>query len=642
MTTSFYNGITGLKSFQYGIDIWGNNIANINTNGYKEEVPEFSTLFADQLSDQPISSDIGMGSRLSSTAINLSQGSLIQTDNPFDLSINGEGWFSVSKDNQTYYTRTGAFKRDGEGYLVDDNGDYLLVANANNLIKNPDGSYSVNRSINTDNLISQNTQMSPISLPNDVILPAVATTEATLTANLNDNSVISTTTPATEESDFSALYSKDGQDLQIRNRDSLVFGFGNPATYDNNLISTDICINDDPKDGKDAVYDFTLNGKTFNIDMPDGSTKEEIQDALHKAFDDAGIQNQITDNGIEISDPNQIILKSNNVLMPNIAAAKISYSSDPQNQYEFSTISDFNNIIQSLANDAYPDETKVYLDSEGRICIDNNSVNTINAYSLKTEDSNDLFMNNLGRLGNEIYGQTSAKSYDFLQNSQSFGGNITEANGQKDTMSLTFTKQKVLNGQIQWNGEISIKDPDSNVISTQNFELTFDENGQLLSPKSVNITDPQNMTLNLDLTSYAKSDTGPSYSYTQNGIEEGYLNNYQISSNGNIEALFSNGQMSVLGQIPVYHFQNDQGLESIGGNLFRETDNSNKAILYTDQNGNYISGSSLSSNSLEASNVNFSQAMTELIVIQKAYSSAAKAVTTSDQMIQRAIDMKKG
>lgn len=642
MTTSFYNGITGLKSFQYGIDIWGNNIANINTNGYKEEVPEFSTIFADQLSDQPISSDIGMGSKLSSTAMNLSQGSLIQTDNPFDLSINGEGWFSVSKDNQTYYTRTGAFKRDGEGYLVDDNGDYLLVANANNLIKNPDGSYSVNRSINTDNLISQNTQMSPISLPNDVILPAVPTTEATLTANLNDNSVISTTTPATEDSDFSALYSKDGQDLQIRNGDSLVFGFGNPATYDNNLISTDICINDDPKDGKDAVYDFTLNGKTFNIDMPDGSTKEEIQDALHKAFDDAGIQNQITDNGIEISDPNQIILKSNNELMPNIAAAKISYSSDPQNQYEFSSISDFNNIIQSLANDAYPDETKVYLDSEGRICIDNNSVNTINAYSLKTEDSNDLFMNNLGRLGNEIYGQTSAKSYDFLQNSQSFGGNIIEANGQKDTMSLTFTKQKVLNGQIQWNGEISIKAPDSNVISTQNFDLTFDENGQLLSPKSVNITDPQNMTLNLDLTSYAKSDTGPSYSYSQNGIEEGYLNNYQISSNGNIEALFSNGQMSVLGQIPVYHFQNDQGLESVGGNLFRETDNSNKAILYTDQNGNYISGSSLSSNSLEASNVNFSQAMTELIVIQKAYSSAAKAVTTSDQMIQRAIDMKKG
>ena len=125
-------------------------------------------------------------------------------------------------------------------------------------------------------------------------------------------------------------------------------------------------------------------------------------------------------------------------------------------------------------------------------------------------------------------------------------------------------------------------------------------------------------------------------------MKEGYLKNYQIDSNGNIQAIFSNGRMSILGQIPIFHFQNDQGLESLGGNLFRNTDSSNHAILYTDQNGNYISGSLISSNTLESSNVDFSQAMTELIITQKAFSSAAKTVTTSDQMIQRAINMKKG
>jgi flagellar hook protein FlgE len=642
MTTSFYNGITGLKSFQNGINIWGNNIANINTTGYKEQIPKFSTLFSDMINSSPISSDIGTGSKLSSTAINLEEGSLIQTDNPFDLAINGKGWFAVSKNNQTYYTRTGSFTRDANGNLVDDNGNYLLVANADNLIQNPDGSYHVDRNIPTDNLISQNTKMTPIRLPNNVILPAVATSKINFSSNLNDSDIITTTSPATTDNDFSALYSKNGEDLKVRNGDSLVFGLGNPATYENNLISTDICLNAEKADGKDTTYNFTLNGKEFNITIPDGSSKNEVQNIFKQAFDNAGIISQITNNGIKISDPKQIILKSSNEEIPSIAAVKITYNSTPTDEYDFSTIKDFDNIIQNLANDVYPNKTNVYLDDKGRICIDNNSLKTINAYTLKTENSNDSLMNNLRRVGNEIYPQTSAKSYAFLTNTQSFGGNIYEANGNKDTITLNFTKQKTLDNQILWNGEIKILDPNSQVISTQNFELTFDSNAQLLSPRSIELTEPQNITLNLNLTSYNKPDLATSYSFTQDGMKEGYLKKYQIDNNGYIQAIFSNGQMTTLGQIPIFHFQNDQGLESLGGNIFKSTDNSNKAILYTDKEGNYISGSSISSHTLENSNVNFSQAMTELIITQKAFSSAAKTVTTSDQMTQRAIDMKKG
>jgi len=300
MTTSFYNGVSGMKSFQYGIDVWGDNIANINTIGYKEQIPEFSTLFSNTINNTPISSDIGMGSKLSSTAINLQQGSLIPTDNPFDLAINGKGWFAVSNNNETYYTKTGSFKRDANGNLVDDNGNYLLVANANNLIQNKDGSYKVDTNIPTDNLISETTQMTPITLPNNVILPAVPTSKIDFATNLNDADIITTTSAATTESDFSALYSKDGQDLKIRNGDSLVFGFGNPATYENNLISTDICLNADKADGEDTTYNFTLNGKDFNITIPDGSSKSEAQNIFKQAFDDAGILNQITNNGIKI------------------------------------------------------------------------------------------------------------------------------------------------------------------------------------------------------------------------------------------------------------------------------------------------------------------------------------------------------
>jgi flagellar hook protein FlgE len=643
MTTSFYNGISGLKSFQYGIDVWGNNISNINTNGYKEQIPEFSTLLSNEISENPVCSDIGMGSYFSSSAINLSQGSLIQTDNPFDLSINGEGWFALQQGDSTYFTRTGSFKRDADGYLVDDNGDYLLVANANNLIKQDDGTYFLDTTKDTSNLITQNTQMSPISLPNNVILPAVATSEVKISTNLTDADVITTTKPATTDNDFSALYSKDGQDLKIRNGDSLVFGFGNPVTYDKNLLSTEICISDDIQDGQDENYSFNVNGKEINVDIPDGSSKAEIQEKLKNALDEAGIKNEISENGIKIYDPEKIIIKSDNSLVPDTAAAKITYESDPQNEYQFATIDDFNNILQNLADSIYnPGDINVNLDSEGRISIDNNTYKTVNAYIDKTEDSNDLFISNLGRVGNQIYPQTSAKSFEFLTNTQSYGGSIIEANGQKDTISFDFQKQKTLDNQTVWNAEIKVLDPDSNVITTKNVELTFDENGKLLDPTSVQLDEPQNITVNLNLTAYNKTETAASYSFTQNGVDEGYLKNYQIDSNGNIQAIFSNGQMEVVGQIPIYHFQNNQGLESLGSNLFQATDNSNKPILFTDENGNYISGASLASGALEASNVDFTQAMTELIVTQKAFSSAAKAVTTSDQMIQRAIDMKKG
>jgi len=639
MTISFYNGISGLKSFQSGIDIWGNNIANINTVGFKANKPEFSTIFSQTLNTSPINSDLGMGSTLFSTAIDLSQGSFIDSDNPFDIALGGEGWLALKKGEHTYYTRNGAFTRDAEGFLVDDSGNYLLVANANNLIKQNDG-YIVDTKKETTNLITNNQTFTPISLPNNVILPAVPTNKVTLQTNLDNSEIITTKAPATLKSDFSALYSKNGQDLKIRNGDSLIFGFGENATYQNNLISTKLCINDDRVDGEDITYSFNLNGIDFNITLPDGSTKEEIINAIKIEFDNNGILNETTSNGIKIYDTQKIILKSNNELLSNIAVEKLIYRIEPQQEYEYSTIEEFNTILQNLADSIYPNTTQVYLDDNGRIAIDNNSTHIINSYTLQTETSNETFLNNLGKLGNEVYPNTSSKSYEFYNNTQSFGGNIIEANGNKDIISFSFTKQKVLNNQILWNGSIEIKDFNNEIITAKEETFIFDTNGNLISPITITLTSPQEITLNFNLTSYNMPDLG-SYMFSQNGIEEGYLKNYEIDDFGKINAFFSNSKMITIAQIPIFHFQNDQGLESLGGNLFKETSNSNKAILYNNENGEYISGAKILSKKLENSNVNFGEAMTELIITQKAFSSAAKTVTTSDQMIQKAINMKR-
>lgn len=125
-------------------------------------------------------------------------------------------------------------------------------------------------------------------------------------------------------------------------------------------------------------------------------------------------------------------------------------------------------------------------------------------------------------------------------------------------------------------------------------------------------------------------------------VATGYLRDYQIDSNGLVVATFTNGQSSAVAQIPLFHFQNDQGLEKVGDNEFQATGNSGKEIFYKDKNGNTVQGADILSQKLEVSNVSAAEALTQLLITEKAYSANAKAITTSDQMIQKAIALKRG
>jgi len=636
MTTSFYNSISGLMSFQQGIDIWGDNIANINTIGFKEKTPEFDTIFSSTLSNAMGSSDIGMGSTLSTSALDLSQGSIVQTQNKFDLAIGGSGWFAVKHGDSTFYTRNGAFVKDAQGYLVNDSGDYLLVANANNLIKQDDGSYVVDTTKTLPEITPNN--LSPISLPNNVTLPAVATKNVTLQSNLNDSDQILYPTPATNDLSFSALYDQYGNNLKMQDNQSIVFGFGNPVTNNSNKLSSTFCINDDEVDGEDVNIDFTINSKEIKLTLPDGSDANTIANAISEELAKNGIESQVENGNLTITTQNEFLLSSNDKILPPTSAAILTFKNDPVNEFDFSTPEDFKEKLQLLADIAYPKKTEVDF-SDGEFLIKNNSEDVLNAYALPTENTNEEFLTNLGRLGNVIAPNTGAKSMKFTSNTKTFGGNIYQSNGEKDTITFEFTKAKVQNNQIIWRGNISISN-ELGEISKISEDFIFDTNGVLISPKELKINNPQEMTLNFNLTSFAKIDDQVNYNFLQDGIEAGYLKDYQINDDGKILAQFSNSKAVVLGQIPLFHFQNEQGLDSIGGNLFTPTSNSNQAILYQDENG-YIPGATIISGSLENSNVNMTTAMTELIVTQKAFSASAKTVTTSDEMIQKAINLKR-
>ncbi|MCX7856699.1 MAG: flagellar hook protein FlgE [Deltaproteobacteria bacterium] len=127
MLSSFFSGISGLVANSQAINIAGNNIANVNTVGYKASRATFQDVFYQSIYTSSGSSQVGRGTALSSVDTLFSQGSFESTSEPTDLAIGGEGFFIVrSPDtNQLYYTRAGQFRFDKNGYLTTPSG-YIL------------------------------------------------------------------------------------------------------------------------------------------------------------------------------------------------------------------------------------------------------------------------------------------------------------------------------------------------------------------------------------------------------------------------------------------------------------------------------------------------------------------------------------
>lgn len=140
MLRSMYSAVSGLRNHQIMLDVVGNNIANVNTFGFKAG----RAVFEDNLSQivrgaaAPTSAgagpgigginpaQIGLGVRLGGITNIMNQGGLQVTNQTTDLAIQGDGFFTVEKAGQNFYTRNGAFNFDTEGNLVTSNGSYVL------------------------------------------------------------------------------------------------------------------------------------------------------------------------------------------------------------------------------------------------------------------------------------------------------------------------------------------------------------------------------------------------------------------------------------------------------------------------------------------------------------------------------------
>ncbi|MEC5182107.1 flagellar hook protein FlgE [Arthrobacter sp. CG_A4] len=184
MLRSLYSGISGLRAHQTMLDVTGNNIANVNTAGFKAS----STQFQDTLSQMTQGAtgpqaetggsnpaQIGLGVRVAGVSTNFAQGSSQSTGRATDMMISGDGFFVTSKGGQQLFTRAGAFSPDASGQLVSPDGGILQGWSAVAGVVNAGG------------------PVGDITVNGNTLVPAKATTSATMDGNLPSDAPVPTT-----------------------------------------------------------------------------------------------------------------------------------------------------------------------------------------------------------------------------------------------------------------------------------------------------------------------------------------------------------------------------------------------------------------------------------------------------------------
>lgn len=230
-------------------------------------------------------------------------------------------------------------------------------------------------------------------------------------------------------------------------------------------------------------------------------------------------------------------------------------------------------------------------------------------------------------------------------NDRTISSDVISGSNEINRLKVTFTKSAIQpTTGISWDITATVMSNDgTTVYDTQNGQALFGTSGGLISstlPSVNNNGSPVSIDLGSNFSGMISIDSlALSGSSTSDGISGGILTKYGINADGVIIADFSNGRQSAIGRVAVYHFQNQQGLNSEGGTYYSQSSNSGKPLFWTDAAGTAITGARVKSNYLEGSNVDSAVGLTDIIVMQRSYQANSKTITVVDEMIQKALQM---
>lgn len=184
MLRSLFSGISGLRSHQTMLDVTGNNIANVNTTGFKSSQTQFQDTLSQVLTNAGAPTagtggtnpaQVGLGVKVAAITTNFQQGAAQTTNRSTDVMVSGDGFFAVKQGAQTFYTRNGAFDFDANGRLV-----------------NSEGAFVQGWAADADGNVDSAGALTNLTLPMTTLVGARATTEITFGGNLPHDAAVGT------------------------------------------------------------------------------------------------------------------------------------------------------------------------------------------------------------------------------------------------------------------------------------------------------------------------------------------------------------------------------------------------------------------------------------------------------------------
>lgn len=639
MLASLFAGVAGLRNHQVRMNVIGNNISNINTVGFKAGRSVFQEALVQTLrgagrpsavsgGSNPV--QLGLGMNVASIDNLFTQGGLELTGQITDLAVQGNGFFILSDGTQKFYTRAGAFGFDANSYLVNpSNGLYVQGKMAD-----PDGS------------IPSTATVGSIKLPFGQQDPAKVTTRVEYGNNLDASATRSEAritegiTPSNNVSLVSGI-ARDGA-----GGTHLVTVTGNQATFANrsgvNIPAATLTGNETlgslgvtSTSGFSIAVDggspITITGLTTtstvnelinSIDIIDGVSCDLVSGELHITRDKAGASYTVQSSTAVAGDIVNRIFGQ---------AAGTSFLVNNGTDHTFAVNDSFtpsvggtpvNAILGITLSDSTGLATGITGLGGGGVTISSGDVGlvagTVNITTKNTEKATSLTVyDSLG--GTHTLMTNFIKSHEpnkwYWQSSLS-GGEIISSGG---SGMVEFNANGSL---LRWNfdggADRLIFDP-NNGAGLAEIDLFAGTSGMYDG-----------------LTGFSGTETVAAIN--QDGYGMGILDKISIDPTGLIIGIFTNGVSRNLAQITLADFNNEAGLLKSGESLYQTSANSGEGIEGIA--GETVSAT-ISSGALESANVDLAQEFTNMIIAQRGFQSNARVITTSDNMLDDLVNLKR-
>jgi len=638
MMVALSSAVSGMQSEQTALDVIANNIANVNTTGYKAQTVTFSDILSQTISSATAATDttgstnasqVGLGVSVASTTTDTSVGSTSSTSNWSDVALTGEGYYIVQTSSGSYaFTRNGSMSVDDEGNLTIDG---YLVCGWEDYTLDEDG----NIVYNTDSAVEAINIYSDDYAGNKSTLTPVVTTTSSITGTINSEADVTTTATGltsigdTTDLDFDGtteitVYDSQGNDYDVTVSMKCCAVEDDITTWYWELSSDETGVTIEPSSGYiafDSKGNLVTSATTLSATVDDTTGFTASTVAATSTVTDGTYNVVVTgtsgDYTITVYDSAGTTSLGSTTLTDDATSAAVTLSSGGTLTFTEPT---------SLSTGT----TAITVSSGTVTCTAANY--EYSDIAVGDAPEGDYTITTTGTSGS----YTATLTYTDGTNTYTFASTTSATDGSA-TFNLATDSSGASTGLT---GTITVAVPSNLETGTTEFSVastayTFGTSTDvtITTPASAGTDD---ISLALDFNELATKDSDTSLENDTNGYSSGTAKGYTISSDGTISCTYTNGETISVGQIALAVFENAEGLTKIGDNLYSESLSSgdyDAVVAGTTGSG------TMTSYALELSNVDLASEFSNMMISQRAYQANSKMISTCDDMLQSLINM---